>query len=269
MFNCFRLFKFLIIYATSFILVSEVVLAQYVNAVDVKAEQKIEEHDEAKLDKVLIDYNKDQVKVNNDLQKILENNTNNTPDITDEELSAEELKEFDAFANDAKKMEALKNSLPDYKKLPIPKNLEGKKLSENLGFMLGPLRQLKDKELRSLLIERSKGTQLEWLGEKDPRVYTFIIKLIKDKDALVRLVSISEDTDRLKKFFWIIIGTFILGYFFKRITTHSEQLLISAFFWGLIRLTVMFAIRLGVIWSMFGDELSPSVKIVKSVFFQS
>lgn len=217
-----------------------------------------EQHDEKKLEKVLNDYN--QKKDPNLDPEVVK-------DITDEELTEEELKEFDQFANDIKANAAKLKDLPAYKKAPVPQNIEGKKLSENIGFMLEPLKKLSDQELESMLRERIKEAGAEKVYAFEPRIYPFTVKLIKDKEAIPFLISITEDVPRLTKLFWTIIATFIIGYFFKRITTNKDQPFMTSLFFGIVRMSVMFFLRVYVVWWFFEKELTPTYRIFKEVFF--
>ncbi len=231
----------------------EISCAQNTNVTDIKTE----DYDEKKLESVLKDYSQ---------KNPNENSKEIHKDVTDEELTEDELREFDEFSKAAVK-ESLPKKLPEYKKDPIPTNLEERKLSENINFMLSPLRKLTDKELEDLLRLRIKESGAEKLYNLEPRIYPFTVKIIKDKEALSLLISISEDIPRLSKLMWLMIATFIVGYFFKRITSNKDQPFVTAIFYGSIRLFIMNCIRLMLIWWLYSKELSPTVKIFKEVFF--
>lgn len=256
------MFKFLIkiLLTASIVFTIGAVSAQYSNVNDIKVNDvKTEEHDEKKLEKVLNDYN--------DSQKKSVPTKEVAKDVTDEELTDEELREFDEFAIEAKEAEARLKNLPDYKKGAVPKNVEGRKLSENITFMLDPLRKLGDQELEELLRERIKESGAAKLYDLEPRIYPFTVKLIKDKEAVPSLIRIGEDTSRLTKLLWLILGSFIVGYFLKRITSNKDQPFVTAVIFGLLRMTFMTGLRLYLVWWIFGPELKPAIRIAKEVFF--
>lgn len=233
----------------------EISFAQYSNVVDTKTE----EHDEKKLETVLNDYNQKNQNPNNVAAQEIK-------DVSDEELTEEELREFDDFSNAVKKEGNAKN-IPNYKKELVPKNLEERKLSENINFMLSPLKSLSDKELENLLREKIKESGAQKLYDLEPRIYPFTVKIIKDNEALPALIRISEDIVRLTKLVWLIIATFVVGYFFKRITSNKGQPFITALCFGFIRLTLMMGLRIFIVWWIFSNELRPAVRIFKEVFF--
>lgn len=256
------MFKKLIIYLlliTSVVFATEVIYAQYSNVSDVKSEDQKEDHDEKKLEKVLTDYNES--------QKTANQNSNEVKDVTDEELTEEELREFDQFANEVNAANNKLKNLPDYKKAALPKDLEGRKLSENIGFMLLPLQKLTPSEVEKLLRDQLKGSAAEKIFDFEPRLYTFVTKLIRDKEALPLLVRIIEDRSRLATLLWLMLGSFVVGYFLKRITSNKDQPFVTAVVFGIVRMFFMFGLRISIIWWLFSTELKPTVRIVKEVFF--
>lgn len=239
----------------SVVFATEVIYAQYSNVSDLKSE----EHDEKKLEKVLTDYNESQKTVNQ--------NQHEVKDVADEELTEEELREFDQFSNEVNAANNKLKNLPDYKKAALPKDLEGRKLSENIGFMLMPLQKLTPFELEKLLREQLKGSAGEKIFEFEPRLYSLVTKLIRDKEALPLLVQMIEDRGRLATLLWLMLGSFVVGYFLKRITSNKDQPFITAVVFGIGRMFFMFGLRLSIVWWLFSKELNPTFKIVKEVFF--
>lgn len=232
----------------------------------------IDDKDIQKLEKVLKDYNSNSKKVLEDTQKIQDinsgTNLDNVPrDVTDEELSDAEINELDQFSQEVQLEERKRRPLPAYKKMAIPKDLESRKLSENVTFMLGPISALSDEEITKLLKEKNEGSWTKKIFEFEPRLYPLSVAMLKDKEALPMLVSMSEKKDKYIVFFWWMLGTLIFSIILKKVIMNPTMPFFTALFWGLSRFLLINGIRIYIFWYIFAEEITPTIKIVKKVFF--
>ncbi|MCK6595006.1 MAG: hypothetical protein L6Q33_07400 [Bacteriovoracaceae bacterium] len=221
----------------------------------------IDDKDIQKLEKVLNDYNADS-------KKVLEN-TQKFNDITDEELSEAEINELDQFSKDALLEERKNRPKPAYKKMLLPKDLESRKLSENVTFMLGPISLLSDEEITKLLKEKNEGSWTKKIFEFEPRLYPLAVAMLKDKEALPKLVSMSEKKDKFIVFFWWMLGTLVFSIILKKVIMNPTMPFFTALFWGFSRFVLINGIRIFIFWYVFQEELTPTIKIVKKVFFKT
>lgn len=221
----------------------------------------IDDKDIQKLEKVLNDYNADS-------KKVLEN-TQKFNDITDEELSEAEINELDQFSKDALLEERKNRPKPAYKKMVLPKDLESRKLSENVTFMLGPISLLSDEEITKLLKEKNEGSWTKKIFEFEPRLYPLAVAMLKDKEALPKLVSMSEKKDKFIVFFWWMLGTLVFSIILKKVIMNPTMPFFTALFWGFSRFVLINGIRIFIFWYVFQEELTPTIKIVKKVFFKT
>lgn len=231
----------------------------------------IDDKDIQKLEKVLKDYNANSKKVFEDTQKIQDINSaaslDNVPrDVTDEELSEAELNELDQFSNEVQAEERKKRPQPAYKKMAIPKDLESRPLSENVTFMLGPISHLSDEEITKILKEKNEGSWTKKIFEYEPRLYPFSVAMLKDKNALPYLVSMSEKKDKFIVFFWWMLGTLVFSIILKKVIMSPTMPFFTALFWGVSRFLLINGIRLYIFWYVFAEELAPTIKIFKRIF---
>ncbi len=213
---------------------------------------KNEEYDEAKLNQVLSDFN--------------EKAQRPEADITDEELNQEEMKEFDQFANEVK-VEEVRDEKAKNKKSKTPINLEGKKLSETLPYLLEPFDELNDQELRQVIMDKFNGGSIGGALETYPFLLELSVKLVRDKKALVGLVKISEQPSKVQKLLLFLIGTLVLGHIIKKALFREDRPFATALFYSFLRIVFMNGLRLYIIYSFFSEELGPALKIFRSVVF--
>ena len=209
-----------------------------------------EDHDTKNLDKLLIDYNKDQKKVLNDAAKINENDENN--DLTEKELGVNQ------NAN------VIKSSL--FKKVD-PSSLKKIKYSEALKVTLEPLQKMSEPELVNLLKENSKNSTAAVYISRYPKITLFTVRLIKDKEAMPNLGKILDDEQNLIRFSGLMLTTIILGFFLKQFMKKDGRTIALAFTLWFFRFLIITSLRIGILIYFFGPELTPTFKIATKTFF--
>lgn len=211
-----------------------------------------EQHDTKDLEELLKKYNKDQVKVIEDNSKIhnIESNSEDS-----------EMREFEleAAALNTKIAQIHKKKTND----KIPTN---EKLSESVRLVLQPLQILSEKELESLLLETSKNSKLKPLFEKFPKTVTFSVGMIKNKDAIPSMVSVVEDKPRLLNFAVFMLATILVGLFLKKLFFNKDRSFLGLIFFFIIRIQLMFFLRVGIIYYFYSKEFTPASIVFKKVF---
>ncbi len=187
---------------------------------------------------------------------------------TDETLGRDEQLEFDEFHEDIVEDVQKSRPVPAYKKIPIPKDIENKKLSETIPFILGPLKLQSDDELKRLIQDRFKvDSPVRKIFDKEPRLYQYVIALIRHDTALQKLISISENLEKLKNALWMMLGTMLFAFVLKKIIHHDSQPFLTAMLYTLFRFTFMSFLRIFILWYYFREELAPSLSLLKKTFF--
>lgn len=204
---------------------------------DTKQIQIEEEHDTKNLDKLLIDYNKDQEKVLKDAAKILEKNEGDEIDVKPSE------------------------------KLSVKKALVKPTYSESIKTALEPLQKMSEPELMTLLKENTKGSSAEKFVEYFPQMIVFAVRVIKDKDALPGLAKILDNKKSLIRLSSAMIATFIFGFILKKIMSKKGRSIAEAIGSWFLRFFIMTTLRLGITYVIFGAEIMPTVKVALKTFF--
>lgn len=214
-----------------------------------------EDHETRELEKLLKSYNKNQEKVLNDASKI------HTIDQegSSEEITENELEEMETPAAVVEKKRVLK------KKEVI--DLKNTKLSDSVRITLAPLQKLEEKELVKLLDENTKSSSMRPYLDEFPNIMLLAVRLIKDKESIPSLVKILEDKDRLIHFGGWMIGTIIFGMLLKRFFHREDRSFLGAVGLFFLRFYIMLFLRLALIYFYFGQELRPSLQIIKKTFF--
>ena len=131
---------------------------------------------------------------------------------------------------------------------------------------LTPLQKLSEKDLLKQMDENTKNSPMRPYIDQFPNIIVFAVKLIKDKESLPSIAKIAEDRDRLIRFSGFMLATFILGFFLKKLMHREGRSFIKAVFYFFLRLYIMLAVRIYIIYYFFSAELTPAAKVFKQTF---
>lgn len=218
-----------------------------------------EEHDTKNLDKLLKDYNKNQVKVLKDAETIIKMD--------------ESEKIIDSDNGEVKEIEEVKKPSPVpfdasfFKKKIDPKDLKKIKYSEAMKIALAPLQKMSEAELLHLLHENTKGSNSQVYVERFPKMAIFAVRLIKDPVALPELARILEDQEKLIRFGAIMITTILVGMLLKRLMSRKGRSILKSIGYWFVRFLVMTSLRLGILTFFYGKEITPTLVLAAKTFF--
>ena len=212
-----------------------------------------EEHNAKDLNKVINDYNKDAEKVLKDTETLNKNSETST------ELPE---KEFNNSGNTD-----IASQFKKLKSHELPKDLKKVKYSDAIKLTLEPLRALSDRELQARLKEATQSSGSAELFKRYPVLVVLCVNLIKDQEALPRFVSIADDQDKLIKFAGFIIGTMALGIFIKMFFKKEGRSILGAISLWFVRFTIITSLRLVILYSFYGSEITPAFKIISKTLF--
>lgn len=223
-----------------------------------------EDHDTQKLDKVLKEYNKNQKQVEQDAEVIKQMQA--TGELSEEELDQGQLgdEEYQKAYKQAQNVLGDAVARAQGGKKTDLKNI---KYSDAVRITLGPLQKLPEEELMQMLKENTKDTRAGAYVEHFPKLMLFAVRLIKDRDAIPFMVKIIDDQDKLIRFGGLMIATFLLGFFLKRLMAREGRSIPKALLFWFLRFIIMSGVRLGIILYFYSVELSPMFKVAGETFF--
>ncbi len=226
-------------------------------------EEGIEEHDTQDLEKLLKRYNKDQEKVLEDTTKIHTIQENEAHSEV-REVEIEEMRPSDVLEQATKESAKRINEYHAQKKEEILK--ANSSYSESVRAALLPLQKLSEEELLKRLDEATKDSAIRPYMNQFPNITLFTVRLIKDKESIPSAVKIVENKDRLITFASVMLFTIVFGFILKKIMHREGRSFIKAAFYFLIRVYLIFAIRIGIVYYFYGKELTPAAEIFKKTF---
>lgn len=212
-----------------------------------------EDHDTKKLDKLIIDYNKDTEKVLKDAEAIQNGEAT--------EASGDELGIDEENAGDERP------GLKIFNKKPIdPKTLKEIKYSEAIKVTLAPLQKMSEAELMKVLKENTKGSKAEVYVDQFPKLAVFAVRLIKDPEALPMLTKILDNKDQLIRFSGIMIGTILIAFFLKRLMRREGQSVLKTLCLWFLRFIIMTSLRISILYYFYSAEITPTFNIAVKTF---
>ena len=226
------------------------------------AETPQEEHDTQDLEKLLKKYNTDSETILKDADKL--HTDTNTNEVKESEIESMPRSEVVTEAP------AAKNALEEVyetgmKSRQRPKVISSE-LSNSVRLALEPLQKLSEKELLKRLDESTKESAARPYMEQFPNITIFAVRLIKDKESIPSMVKILEDRDRLIWFAGIMLSTILLGIILKRIMHREGRSFLKAALYFFIRMYIMFAIRVAIVYYFYSVEFAPAAKVFKATF---
>ncbi len=220
-----------------------------------------ENHDTKDLEQLLKRYNTDAEKVLNDASKLHKEEAGEEvadSEIDDMRPSDDPMK--NASANAIKKVQA---------DLERKKNEALTKKSDYSGAVrlaLAPLQKLSEKELLKQMDENTKNSPMRPYIDQFPNIIVFAVKLIKDTESLPSIAKIAEDRDRFIHFMGIMVATIIFGFFLKKLMHREGRSFLKSVFYFFLRMYIMLAIRIYIVYYFFSTELTPAARVFKQTF---
>lgn len=140
------------------------------------------------------------------------------------------------------------------------KNLEPsiKRLSRHYNSM--PFDQAK-KELTSSVSQ----TPAKFIIKIFPKFMTFFTNMVRSDNALLKLMSMLKDKDKLMKFLFVNIAIFILGIFILR--KKPGMSIMERMSRWLLKRGIITGLRISVLIFFFSNELAPTWAIAMNSFF--
>ncbi len=121
-------------------------------------------------------------------------------------------------------------------------------------------------QVRAAILEKSEGKPLGKLFNSFPKLLDICVDIVRDADALPAFVGILSKQDRLKTYFYVWLGLFILSILIKRYIFPKKWTRIKRFFAGNLMSLLFLSISLSVFFQLFQKELLPILSVLKKHF---
>ena len=228
-----------------------------------KEAQLEENHDTKDLEKLLKNYNTDAEKVLKDANTLHQEEAGQEVDVSD-------MKDMRPDSNPNSLGVVTQNAFEkvqgdrEEKKLLDQKNHSD--YSGAVRLALVPLQKLSEKELMKLFEENSRNSPMRPYMDKFPSSVVFAIKLVRDPESLPSIAKIAENKDKLIYFSGVMLATIIFGFFLKKLMYREGSSFIRLLINFIMRMFIMLALRIYIIYYFYSTELTPAAKIFKITF---
>lgn len=139
------------------------------------------------------------------------------------------------------------------------------KLSDAIKLAIAPLRKMSSVEMRNMVLDHTRGQKYYFILVDYPKILDFIIELIRDENAIPHMVKVIENKDRFKIFVAVMLCSIIFGFVIARIVSTKEKNLKKIFALFVLRIIIMFSIRIGIVYYFFSEELTPAFNVLIKV----
>ena len=112
----------------------------------------------------------------------------------------------------------------------------------------------------------NEGQPLGKLFKRFPKLLDICVDIVRDAEALPAFVGILGKKERLKKYFYVWLGLFILSFLIKRYIFPKKWSWAKRLFAGSFMSLLFLSISLSVFYQLFDKELSPILSVMKNHF---
>jgi hypothetical protein len=121
-------------------------------------------------------------------------------------------------------------------------------------------------QVRAAILSKSEGKPLGKLFKSYPKLLDVCVDIVRDAEALPAFVGILGKKERLKNYFYVWLGLFILSFLIKRYIFPKKWSGPKRFFAGTFMSLLFLSISLSVFYQLFEKELSPILNVMKKHF---
>ncbi len=131
---------------------------------------------------------------------------------------------------------------------------------------LGVLEKVPPAAVRVMIQEKVKGSILETLFTKFPKLLDIAVDMMRSKEALSGLLGILVRKDDLKTYGYIWLAVFLFGIFLKNRVIKPKWPFFKRFRYSATISLVLNSITIYLFYSMFSQELAPTLAIISKHF---
>lgn len=146
-----------------------------------------------------------------------------------------------------------------------PQNADQLSVSEQVSVMTKSIKDVPDETIKDNLMARFKDGELKRFLTNNPKVLTFLVRILKDEKALPGLTKLAENKKKLITFAGLMIATFVIAMILKMPLRGSKNNK-KALFPFYLRWPFIFILRIVLFLTYFKEEVGPTVAIAKKLF---
>lgn len=130
----------------------------------------------------------------------------------------------------------------------------------------GVMSKLPAAEVKKMIQEKFKGSMLEGIFNKYPKILDIFVDLMRDKDALAGLLGIMIRKDDLKEYGYICLALLIFGLFVKSRIIKPKWPFFKRFLYSITVSFFLSMISFYLFYSYFGTEIGPTLSVISKHF---
>ncbi|PIP96663.1 MAG: hypothetical protein COW00_14960 [Bdellovibrio sp. CG12_big_fil_rev_8_21_14_0_65_39_13] len=134
-------------------------------------------------------------------------------------------------------------------------------LNSLVSMSLESFRSMSDTQLKAHLDERIGSSALGGIYNKAPKLQNFLLRALKDREALPSFFSIIEQKKKLTIYLGITLFTMVVSWLWKRKLKQTERPFFESFIAFLFRFSFVWGIRLGAMTYLFHREFGPIIRL--------
>lgn len=131
----------------------------------------------------------------------------------------------------------------------------------------GGMSKVPPEQVRKMLQEKMKGHFMESVVQQFPKLLDIFVDVLRDKDAMPGLLNIFKRKDDLKTYGYLWLAIFVFGMWFKGRIIKPKWPFLRRFKYSSIVSLVLTSSTIYLFYSMFNQELSPTLAIVGKHLF--
>lgn len=145
-------------------------------------------------------------------------------------------------------------------------NTDNLSSSDQMRIMIKGLKDVPDDTIKQNLLAKLQSGGLKNFIINNPKILTFLVKMLKHDEALPSLAKLTEDKKRYTTFAVAMIATFILGFILKMPLKKGAKGAMKPIVSFFPRWLFIFTIRIGLFIFFFHNEAGPAVKLALEVY---
>jgi len=145
-------------------------------------------------------------------------------------------------------------------------DLLGKTSNPNqINIMLEPIRKMSETDLKNIILSNQQAHPLFEFISKHPKLLLFVIRLLKDDQALAKLVDVTNQKKKIYGYLAFLIFSMLLNHLIKIKIIKNVESIMQRFFVHTFRIIFFITFRFTVFLFLFYDSLKPSIAIYYSL----
>jgi len=136
---------------------------------------------------------------------------------------------------------------------------------QQLNIILAPIRKMSETDLKNIILSNQQAHPLFEFMSKHPKLLLYVIRLLKDDQALIKLVDVTNQKKKIYGYLVFLILSMLLNHLIKIKIIKNIESIMQRFFVHIFRIIFFISFRFTVFLLLFYDSLKPSIAIFYSL----